>query len=72
MLSKQTPVAVVWLKRDLRLRDHAALSMAMEAHKQVLMVYVEEPSLLRDPHVSERHQTFVRQSIVDLNQQLMA
>ena len=70
MLSKQTPVAVVWLKRDLRLRDHAALSMAMETHKQVLMVYVEEPSLLRDPHVSERHQTFVRQSIVDLNQQL--
>ena len=70
MLSRQTPVAVVWLKRDLRLRDHAALSMAMEAHKQVLVMYVEEPSLLRDPHVSPRHQTFVRQSIMDLNQQL--
>ena len=28
------PTAIVWLKRDLRLRDHAAISLAQKKHKQ--------------------------------------
>ena len=66
------PVAIVWLKRDLRLRDHAALSLAQENHKHVLLLYIAEPSLRSEAHSSERHFDFIKQSLVDLNQQLKA
>ena len=29
MITKKTPIVIVWLKRDLRLEDHEALSFAM-------------------------------------------
>lgn len=66
----KTPVSIVWLKRDLRLQDHAALNAAMEAKWPVLLLYVFEPILLEENHCSKRHWTFVKQSLTDLNQQL--
>ena len=66
------PLAIVWLKRDLRLRDHAALSLAKKNHKHVLLLYIAEPSLRSEAHSSERHFDFIKQSLVDLNQQLKA
>jgi Deoxyribodipyrimidine photolyase len=44
----KTPVSIVWLKRDLRLQDHAALNAAMEAKWPVLLLYVFEPILLEE------------------------
>ena len=70
MLINTVPTAVVWLKRDLRLRDHAALHWAQKNHKQVLLLYIAEPSLRDEAHSSERHFDFIKQSLVDLNQQL--
>lgn len=70
MLINSVPTAVVWLKRDLRLRDHAALYWAQKNHKQVLLLYIAEPSLRNEAHSSERHFDFIKQSLVDLNQQL--
>lgn len=70
MLINTVPTAVVWLKRDLRLRDHAALYWAQKNHKQVLLLYVAEPSLRKEAHSSKRHLDFIKQSLVDLNQQL--
>ena len=64
------PVSIVWLKRDLRLQDHAALNAALQAKWPVLLLYVFEPILLEETHCSERHWTFVKQSLSDLNQQL--
>ena len=55
MLSKYPSIAVVWLKRDLRLEDHEALTAALENNKLVLLLYVAEDFLLEDPHFSERH-----------------
>ena len=72
MLINTVPTAVVWLKRDLRLRDHAAIYWAQKNHKQVLLLYIAEPSLRNEAHSSERHFDFIKQSIVDLNQQLIA
>lgn len=66
------PTAVVWLKRDLRLRDHAALYWAQKNHPRLLLLYIAEPSLRKEAHSSERHFDFIKQSLVDLNQQLKA
>ena len=64
------PVGIVWLKRDLRLRDHAALSHALKKHKKIILVYFSEFSLQAESHFSDRHLNFIKQSLEDLNQQL--
>ena len=48
------------------------LHLAQKNHKQVLLLYVAEPSLRKEAHSSDRHFDFIKQSIVDLNQQLKA
>ena len=61
---------VVWLKRDLRLQDNEAIFNALASGKRVLLLYVFEKLLFNDPHYSQRHWDFVKQSIVDLNNEL--
>lgn len=70
MLSNRPPLALVWLKRDLRLHDHEALTFALKENKQVVLLYILEPSLLEDEHLSERHLDFIKASINDLQEQL--
>ena len=66
----KTSVNIVWLKRDLRLRDHAALVTAASSGKRVLLLYIIEPILLDDPHYSPRHWQFIMDSLGDINSQL--
>lgn len=63
-------IAVVWLKRDLRLTDHQPLTDAVASCLPVLLLYCFEPMLLADPHYSARHWRFVRESLQDLQQRL--
>ena len=63
-------VNLVWLKRDLRLRDHEAIFNASADGTPVLLVYVVEPILINDPHYDVRHWRFIWQSLQDINQQL--
>lgn len=63
-------LAVVWLKRDLRLSDHEALHNALATKKRCLLMYVFEDILLSDFHYSARHFDFIKQSIVEMNNQL--
>ncbi len=63
-------VAIVWLKRDLRLRDHKPLSHAAQTGLPVILLFCFEPELMADPHMSERHWRFVTESLLDLNSQL--
>ncbi|MGB1543103.1 MAG: FAD-binding domain-containing protein [Spongiibacter marinus] len=56
-------IQLVWLKRDLRLSDHAPLANACAAGGPVLLLYIFEPELLADPHYDERHWRFVWQSL---------
>jgi len=63
-------LTVVWLKRDLRLRDHEPLFTAFNNNENVLLLYCWEPELLDDPHMDIRHWRFVSQSIEDINNQL--
>lgn len=64
------PLAVVWLKRDLRLQDNQAIFNAISTGKRVLLLFVMEDFLLKDPHYDIRHWNFIRESIADLNQLL--
>ncbi len=63
-------ISIVWLKRDLRLRDHEPLAEAIKAGFPVLMMYCFEPSLVAAPQSSDRHWRFVWESIQDLQTQL--
>lgn len=63
-------IELVWLKRDLRLRDHAALLNASKSGKPVLLMYLFESIQLDDPHYDKRHWRFVWESLKDLNTQL--
>ncbi len=65
-------INVVWLKRDLRLQDHAPLFNAEKASRPYLIVYCFEPSLIRYPDTSLRHLQFIFQSLLALNEELGA
>ncbi|MGB3606668.1 deoxyribodipyrimidine photo-lyase, partial [Psychroserpens sp.] len=61
---------VFWFKRDLRLEDNEALHLACDSDEPVLLIYILEPSLIDEPHTSDRHICFVKESLSDLNEQL--
>lgn len=63
------PVHIVWFKRDLRLSDHAPLTLA-SAHGVVLPLYIVEPDYWRLPDVSRRHWHFIHDSLEDLQNEL--
>ncbi|MDF1698377.1 MAG: deoxyribodipyrimidine photo-lyase [Saprospiraceae bacterium] len=66
----QSPLHIVWFKRDLRLRDHRPLADAITLHQPILLLYIFEPSLIDDKHYDLRHWRFIYQSLMDLNTQL--
>ena len=61
---------IVWLKRDLRLQDHAPLHAAEKAALPYRILYFFEPSLLAHPDTSLRHQQFIYQSLQALQKEL--
>lgn len=61
---------VVWLKRDLRLRDHEPLWHASQNQLPTILLYLVEDIQLEDPHMDIRHWRFIWQSLVDLKEQL--
>ncbi|GEL12275.1 deoxyribodipyrimidine photo-lyase family protein (cryptochrome) [Flavobacterium glycines] len=63
-------INVVWFKRDLRLQDNEAIFNAVKTATPTLLLYVFEKSLENDPHYSQRHWNFIKQSLVDINKQL--
>ncbi|MBP9688881.1 MAG: deoxyribodipyrimidine photo-lyase [Bacteroidia bacterium] len=71
MQLKET-ISIVWLKRDLRLTDHAPLKHAIEVGLPILFLYVFEPSLMKSPDSNLRHWRFVWQSIVDIENTLLS
>ena len=69
MLQREEIVAV-WLKRDLRLHDNEAVHTALNSGYKVIIVYLFEPSLIKDDHYSKRHWDFIKQSLLDINEVL--
>lgn len=71
MQKKKSTISLVWLKRDLRLEDNEAIFNALSSGKEVLFLYVFEELLMNDPHYSQRHWNFIKESLSDLNKQLI-
>mgnify|MGYP000123763534 CR=1 FL=1 len=69
--SPDTPVQIVWFKRDLRLDDHAAL-MAATGAGPVVPLYVVEPDFWHQPDMSARQHAFLGDSVTELADQLAA
>ena len=59
-------INVLWLKRDLRIQDHAALQAAALDPRPLLVIYCFEPSQSFHYDFDLRHWRFVYQSLVDL------
>lgn len=63
-------INVVWLKKDLRLEDHAPLNKAHEDGLPVVVLYVLEPEYWTLPDTSARQFEFVKESLFSLAGQL--
>ena len=63
-------INIVWFKRDLRLEDNEAILKSLKSNNRTLLLYVFEPILLNNPHYSQRHWDFIKESILDLNTKL--
>ena len=64
------PMQIVWIKRDLRTRDHAPLAEAEALGLPYRVIFIFEPSLVAHPDCSDRHLRFQWQSIQDMQQRL--
>jgi deoxyribodipyrimidine photo-lyase len=72
-LSEREAVTLVWLKRDLRLRDHAPLTQASKQCKtggKAFVFYVLEQEYWASDKASPEQRTFVLESLRDLTLQL--
>ena len=63
-------INVFWFKRDLRLLDNEGLQDAINSGLPLLLLYVMEPSLEKNPHYHKRHHNFITQSLLALNKEL--
>ncbi len=62
---------VIWYKRDLRIRDHAPLFFASQSG-EVLPLFILEPFLFEQDVLTQRHLSFIMESLIDLKQNLNA
>lgn len=62
--------ALVWLRRDLRLHDHAALFHALKNHQQVYVAFVFDKDILDTLPRQDRRIEFIRESLVELDARL--
>ncbi len=74
MPSRPAPLdrALVWVRRDLRADDHAALYAGCRAARQVHVVFVFDTGILDPLPRVDRRVEFIRDSLVDLDGQLRA
>ena len=66
--------ALVWLRRDLRLYDHAALSTALSSYDEVFLTFIFDKTIL-DPLLKkglkkDRRVDFIWQSLEEINHEL--
>jgi deoxyribodipyrimidine photo-lyase len=71
-VNKALDRALVWLRRDLRADDHAALYHALRAARQVWCVFVFDREILDPLPRSDRRVEFIRDSLVGVNAELQA
>lgn len=66
-------IALVWLRRDLRVDDHAALYHALKRHQKVYLAFVFDTDILDQlPEKQDRRVEFIWESIAELKQLVQA
>jgi deoxyribodipyrimidine photo-lyase len=68
-MGRRSGLQVVWFKRDLRVTDHAPLTLAGQLGP-VLPLYIIEPGLWGEPDASGRHWAFIAESLQELARDL--
>ncbi|MBK7264355.1 MAG: deoxyribodipyrimidine photo-lyase [Rubrivivax sp.] len=71
-MNKSLDRALVWLRRDLRVDDHAALYHALRAARQVWCVFVFDRKILDPLPRIDRRVEFIRDSLVGVDAELRA
>lgn len=71
-MDKPLDRALVWLRRDLRADDHAALHHALRAARQVWCVFVFDTTILDALPRQDRRVEFIRDSLVGVDAELRA
>jgi deoxyribodipyrimidine photo-lyase len=69
-MTERIPHGIVWLRRDLRLDDHAALAAAARACDTVTCAFVLDPALLRGDRMGAPIVQFFFDSLVALRERL--
>ncbi len=70
-MTSANPITLVWLRRDLRLHDHAAFAHALRAGKPVQAVFVFDSSILdRFTSRTDRRLSFIADALCLLDAQL--
>ena len=69
-MNKSFARALVWLRRDLRTDDQAALHHALRAARQVWCCFVFDADILQPLPRADRRVEFIRESLVELDAQL--
>ncbi|MCZ7557921.1 MAG: DNA photolyase family protein [Bacteroidia bacterium] len=70
-MSHLYPVSILWLRRDLRLNDHAVLAEACAKSDRVIPVFVFDTNILdRLDNPSDRRLSFIHASLVELKNAL--
>ena len=64
--------ALVWLRRDLRVQDHAALAHALRAARHVWCAFVFDRDILDELPRADRRVEFIRDSLVGVDAELRA
>ena len=71
-MQKKYQNGLMWFRRDLRAEDNAALSQALKSCEQVFCVFIFDTQILNGLPRADRRVEFIRESLVDLAQQLHA
>ena len=61
---------VIWLKRDVRLHDHAAFSAVAGSTNPFIVLYLYEPDQLQQPTVHGSHIKFYNEGLIELDGKL--
>ena len=64
--------ALVWLRRDIRLEDHAALSAACAENDEVHIIFVFDQNIIKKLKDSEdKRLTFIHHGLLEVHQELV-
>ncbi len=69
-MNKTFATGLMWFRRDLRVVDNAALSMALQACKQLHCVFIFDSEILEPLPRSDRRVEFIRESLCEVDEAL--